>query len=269
MNISTPQLFMASYNTNKNQQKCNSGGNGIFGTIGCIFSGLTGNLNSNTVLIPYAYNALTFNSMQSQPTEYPAAGEPQLYSYGASSSQLATAGQNTINSLIAIRQPLSISAIPNDYIFVLANTIMPELQPATRTAQACTISTNTIAVTGKLITLANGTIPQDSSGHQLLPTEVAASPDGKLVFVTSQHSSDIFVLSGENLSYIDTYNLVYSSDVAPLGITYQGGSGSSPGSSAAVPNVNITDWIAWRGRRAQVRMFFAEIAAACKHSLYY
>ena len=140
MNISTPQLFMASYNTNKNQQKCNSGGNGIFGTIGCIFGGITGNLNSNTVLIPYAYNTLTFNSMQSQPIEYPAAGEPQLYSYGASNSQLATAGQNTTNSLIAIRQPLSISAIPNDYIFVLANTTIPESQPASQTAQPCTVS---------------------------------------------------------------------------------------------------------------------------------
>ena len=109
---------------------------------------------------------------------------------------------------------------------------------------ASTISTGTVVVTGKIITLANGKIPQDSSGHQLLPTEVAASPDGKLVFVTSQHSSDIFVLSGETLSYISTYNLVYSSDVVPLGITYQGGSGSSSAPSAAVPNVNITDWIA-------------------------
>ncbi len=139
INISTPQLFIASYNLNAKQQTCNSGGTGIFGTIGCIWSGLTGGLNTNSVLIPYAYNALTFNSQQSQPIEYPALGEPQLYNYGASNTQLSTAGQNTTNSLIAIRAPLSISAIPNDYIFVLANTTMPEQQPAAQTL-ACVAS---------------------------------------------------------------------------------------------------------------------------------
>lgn len=140
INISTPQLFMVSYNTNKYQQNCNSGNTGFFGSISCFFSrNLEYGVNSKTILVPYAMPNMIVNTLQSESIAYPAIGEPIMYGYGASQQQLATSGAATANAMVSIRDPLSIAAIPNDYVFVLANTINPpSIQPVT--VLSCTVT---------------------------------------------------------------------------------------------------------------------------------
>ncbi len=137
INISTPQIFMASYNTNKYQQNCNSGNTGFFGSIGCFFS-FSSTLNSKTFLSAYAMPNMIVNTMQTEPIEYPALGEPKLYGYGASAQQLATAGSDTPNAMVIMKNPLSIASTPNDYIFVLSNTIKPP--KVQTTSSSCTIT---------------------------------------------------------------------------------------------------------------------------------
>ena len=140
INISTPQLFMVSYNTNKYQQNCNSGNTGFFGSIGCFFDRHFGSsVNSKTILVPYAMPNMVVNTMQSESIAYPNLGEPIMYGYGANQQQLATAGANTVNAMVSIKDPLSIAAIPNDYIFVLANTItVPSIKAVL--PSSCTIT---------------------------------------------------------------------------------------------------------------------------------
>jgi len=140
INISTPQLFMVSYNTNKYQQNCNSGNTGFFDSIGCFYERHFGSsINSKTILIPYAMPNMIVNTMQNEPIAYPATGEPTMYGYGATQQQLATAGANTVNALISIKDPLSIAAIPNDYVFVLANTIVPSKTTIVQSS-SCTVT---------------------------------------------------------------------------------------------------------------------------------
>ena len=140
INISTPQLFMVSYNTNKYQQNCNSGNTGFFGSIGCFFDRHFGSsVNSKTILVPYAMPNMVVNTLQSETIVYPNLGEPIMYGYGATQQQLATAGANTVNAMVSIKDPLSITAIPNDYVFVLANTItVPSIKAVL--PSSCTIT---------------------------------------------------------------------------------------------------------------------------------
>ena len=140
INISTPQLFMVSYNTNKYQQNCNSGNTGFFGSIGCFFDRYLGSsINSQTILVPYAMPNMIVNTLQSESIAYPAIGEPTMYGYGATQQQLGSAGASTANAMVSIKNPLSITAIPNDYVFVLANTINPP-PIKTVTPSSCTIT---------------------------------------------------------------------------------------------------------------------------------
>ena len=203
INISTPQLFMVSYNTNKYQQNCNSGNTGFFGSIGCFFSDHFGNgLNSKTILVPYAMPNMVVNTMQSEAIAYPNIGEPIMYGYGATKQQLATAGANTVNAMVSIKDPLSIAAIPNDYVFVLANTItVPPI---------------------KAVTSSSCTITQPSSGSNLDNFIQSTLSD---LGVPDTTNNEAFIAAIAQ-SYSNGADFIYNN---PLGINPIQGSGSNQG----------------------------------------
>ena len=211
INISTPQLFFASYNTNTYQQNCNSGNTGLFGSIGCFFDRQFGSsVNSKTILIPYAMPNMIVNTMQSEPIAYPAIGQPNMYGYGATQQQLATAGSGTANAMVSLKDPLSIATIPNDYVFVLANTINP--------AQ---YKSSTAASTGVC------TITQPSSTSNL-NNFIQSTLSNLGVPATTNNEA---FLAAVAQSYSNGADFIYNN---PLGITPIQASGSSQGL-----NVNI------------------------------